>query len=156
MIRSVAIYGLIGSVVFTALILLQLALGKEHQARTEDGEFKRQFSPPGLALLILSIVVFVGAPVLGILHYEQEVALGNEVAFLQAFAIGGLIVLFINLWDLVVIDILLLLVIAPRFVKNIPQTEYYTKVKPHVVGFFKGLIYVAVFGAVAALITRIL
>ena len=56
---------------------------------------------------------------------------------------------FVNLWDLVVIDWMLVVRFRPAFLE-LPDTPYFNEVKPHVVGWVKGNLIILIPALVAA------
>ena len=73
---------------------------------------------------------------------------GFEILFLNAFGIY----FFLMLFDLIVLDYLIVVKWHPKFL-NLPDTDYYTKFKPHLKGFGRGLAIGIIFSAIISYIS---
>ena len=62
----------------------------------------------------------------------------------------------VNLYDLVVLDYTLVVRHRPAFIKGLPDTAYYTTMKPHLQGFARGLLVGVVTSLISALLAGVL
>jgi hypothetical protein len=151
---TILLYGLLLSLAFTGLIFLQYALGSSRSIRDDEGRFKREkASPIGLLMSGSVIALFATGAVLA----NAALARGTGMlpTYGTAFLVSYGVFLFVNLWDLVAIDYLLLLRFRPAFVA-LPDTAYYTTFRPHLRGFFRGLALGVIFSLLAAWVTVLL
>jgi hypothetical protein len=152
-IQTILGYGLLSSLVFTGLLFVQYFLGSERSVRDEEGNFdRRRGGPLALVMLLLMLSLIMGIPVIA--SSAVLTTMGEPLAFATYFAIGYGIFFFVNLWDLVIIDYILVVRFRPRAIK-VPDTAYYNTMKPHVQGWFRGLIIGLVTSLIAALIAMV-
>lgn len=151
---SVFSYGLIMSGAFTALVVLQAVLGANNSVRDSSGRLALSAaSPAAIVVFVGAFVLLIGAPVVANWHLGTTAAVSDTV--LRYFWVGYGMVLVVNLWDLVVIDYFILLKLKPVWSRwiAVPQTEYYTTFRPHLIGFVRGLVIGVVSSAFSALVT---
>ncbi len=145
-------YGLLLSLAFTCLLVTQYFLGFEHSVRSEDGQLDagNRGGWVGKAMFGFAIVLIIGFPLLAVQHAERVAVepLSFGVAFLLAYGVFSLA----NLWDLVVFDYILVVKHRPRFIQGLPNTPYYTTMKPHLLGWLRGSIIGLITSLLAATI----
>jgi hypothetical protein len=72
------------------------------------------------------------------------------------WAMAYAIFVLVNLYDLIVLDYILVVRHRPSFITGLPDTPYYTTMKPHVQGFVRGLVVGIVLSLVSALLAWII
>ncbi len=141
-------YGAIGSVLFF-LILVIISRTKIFEAvRDEEGQFRKGIAPKGIFGLSLMLGFFVGIIWWSNASFAQIV---ENPDFYLLWWNAFLTFMVIHIFDLVVIDLMLIVWWHPKFL-NLPDTDYYTKVRPHVQGFIKGIPLGAVLSMVISLL----
>ena len=133
----------------TSMLLVQYALGIENSLRDEDGNLEAGRSPTGLLLSVLVFSLLIGVPVVAIWLAESA---GHSFSFLGMWAMAYAIFFLVNLYDLVVLDYILVVRHRPKFITGLPDTPYYTTMKPHVQGFARGLIIGVLLSLISALL----
>ncbi|HSG17698.1 MAG TPA: hypothetical protein VLE70_15425 [Anaerolineae bacterium] len=133
----------------TGMLLVQYALGIESSLRDEAGNLEAGRSLTGLLLSVLVFSLLIGVPVVAIWLAESA---GYSFSFLGMWAMAYAIFFLVNLYDLVVLDYVLVVRHRPSFITGLPDTPYYTTMKPHVQGFARGLIIGLVISLISALL----
>ena len=126
--------------------------GLAAEARDKEGKFKKLNWKSALGFGIF-ITFFLGILIFGNHRFIQLWGENPGFWWLVLNCYG--IFMFIHLFDLFILDYLIVVKWHPSFLK-MPDTEYYTTFKPHVEGFFRGLPLGLVFSLIASLITHIL
>ena len=107
---------------------------------------------------IMGVFFFVFA--LGLLLYSdaQLIARSGEKSFLPLFVNTYLVFVVANLFDLMVLDYLILIVLKPKFlfVPGAEALEQYNTFTYHFKGFLKGMVYGIVLSLVVALVSIII
>jgi hypothetical protein len=137
------------ALLITGMLLLQYVLGVENSLRDEAGNLEANRSLVGLLLSALVFVLLIGVPASAILLAESN---GHSLSFVGMWAMAYAIFVLVNLYDLIVLDYILVVRHRPRFITGLPDTPYYTTMKPHVQGFVRGLAIGIVLGLVSALL----
>jgi hypothetical protein len=141
-------YGLIGCVGFFILLIVVDRTGIFKAVRDEEGNFKKKFNATawiGMTLMFGFLITVAWSSLIGL---DKVVVLPSFVEYwLTAF----ITFFIIHLSDLIVIDIMLIVWWHPKFL-NLPDTDYYTKSKPHIQGFFRGI----PFGLVMTLLVSVI
>ena len=135
MIENILIVGGIGSVIFTLIIILLSTTGIAKAMRDEEGKFKKEFNRKTL----LGAVVFIGF-LTGLLHYgnlNYTNTLNANPTFFQLWVNYFGIFLIIHLFDLIILDYIIIVKWHPAFLK-LPDTQYCKTMQLHINGFFKG------------------
>ncbi len=147
--RSWIILGAAGvlALLVTGMLILQYALGRENSLRDEAGNLEAGRSPTGLLLSVLVFSLLIGVPVAAIWLAASS---GYSLSFLAMWAMAYAIFFLVNLYDLIVLDYILVVHHRPRFITGLPDTPYYTTMKPHVLGFARGLIIGIVISLISA------
>lgn len=136
MIKNILEIGATGCVVFTGFLLFMAYTGIAAAMRDEEGKFRKgvNFKTILGALLFLCFL-------LGVLCFAN-VSYANSPSYQPGFInlwINSFCVFFIiHLYDLVVLDYLVIVRWHPKFL-NLPATDYYRSFRPHLIGFFKGI-----------------
>jgi hypothetical protein len=108
---------------------------------------------PYFAALFFIPVLLV--PLVGLLRLQREV---GPIGFWQAFAYAGVSVLVFDLFDLIILDWLLLCTLQPRFMV-LPGTEGmpgYRDYRFHFIGFLKGLGFAVMASLLVAILWTVL
>lgn len=129
--------GLIGSAAFTALLLALHLAGPEHGVRDAEGRFTPGASRLARAAATAAAVLLLAVPAAAAAGYVRA---GGDAGFAGAAAAAYLAFLVVNLYDLLVVDGLLVLGIGRRR-GALPATPYFTTWRPHLVGFARGLAF---------------
>ena len=145
------IFGAAGvlAILVTGMLLVQYALGIENSLRDEEGNLEAGRSPAGLLLSVLVFSLLIGVPVVAISLAESA---GHSFSFFGMWAMAYAIFFLVNLYDLIVLDYILVVRHRPSFITGLPDTPYYTTMKPHVQGFARGLIIGVVLSLISALL----
>ncbi|MEM6316829.1 MAG: hypothetical protein AAF960_04125 [Bacteroidota bacterium] len=129
--------GGIGCLLFTAYLLLMAYGGVAAAMRDEDGNFKKERNWKTVLGGVTSLLFFLG----GLYYWGNQYYIAASLStpsffslWLNAFGIF----MVIHLYDLIVTDYLVVVKWHPKFL-NLPDTDYYTIMSPHIEGFFKGL-----------------
>jgi hypothetical protein len=110
--------------------------GLASEMRDENGNFKKK----------LTLKTSIGA-LLFILFIMGILLLGNLYFIKSSITPPGLLLLWINsfeiffilhVFDLLIIDYLIIVKWHPKFLK-LPDTNYYTSLRPHLTGFVRGI-----------------
>jgi len=136
LINNILIWGALGSTIFLVLILIIAFTGIAAATRNEAGQFKKKLTwKSAIGFSIFSLFVF------GLLH-------NGNIALIECYnSSPSLIILwlnsfgiffFVHLFDLLVLDYLIIVKWHPSFLK-LPDTDYYNIMKPHVDGFIRGI-----------------
>ncbi|MCW5518029.1 hypothetical protein [Muriicola sp. Z0-33] len=136
MIENMLIVGAIGSGLFTCFLALFAISGWVKYLRDEAGRFQKKWNWKAVSSVFIFIVLLLGILLwgnnrLGLYYMDNPTSIA---LFLNAFGIF----FFIHLFDLIIIDYFLIVKWHPKFL-NLPDTEYYTTIKPHFIGFVRGL-----------------
>jgi len=156
-------YGLVLSVVFTTAVLAGVLTARDFMAhryppaiRDRYGERsargKRVANWAGLLVGVATVAVFAGAVA------TLRARVGGDVGYGTAFAVVAVVMQTFNLYDLVVLDWLIVVVARPGFLV-LPGTEgmpEYRDMRFHVRGFAIGIVLSFAVAAVAALVTVLL
>jgi hypothetical protein len=125
-------WGALGSVLLTTALVVLRALGVVDATRDREGRFKR-LSAKGLIGFLTMLLLIVGFPAWGTLAVLD----GGIPSFWAAWGVAYGIFFVINLYDLVILDYLVIVLWHPAFLK-LPDTDYYRTLRPHAVGFVRG------------------
>jgi hypothetical protein len=148
----ILLWGFLASICFTILLVVMYLTGTGNLVRNEEGKFKEKekISVGGYLLFALFLGLVIGLPIIANLFFVVQEGIKLEI--FEIFILTYGIFLFVNLWDLISIDYFL--VVKNVFqLKNLPQTPYYTTFRPHLIGFFKGLVFGLVFSVISSVIT---
>jgi hypothetical protein len=131
---SMLLWGSLGSLLFTANLLLMKAWGVTDAARDSEGKFKR-LSVKSFIGFSSMLVLMVGFPALG----ATATLGGDTLSFWSAWGVAYGIYFIVNLYDFVVLDYLVIVRWHPAFLR-LPDTDYYTTTRPHAEGFARGTV----------------
>ena len=134
-------WGAGGSLILTTVLVVLRASGVVDATRDREGRFKR-LTAKGLIGFLTMLLLIVGFPAWGTLSVLD----GDVSSFWAAWGVAYGIFFVINLYDLVVLDYLVIVLWHPAFLK-LPDTDYYRTLRPHAEGFVRG----SVMGLVATL-----
>jgi hypothetical protein len=146
--------GLVACLLFTGLIAVQFALGGGQSPRDEHGRVRKkdQWSASAFIMLVAAVGLFIGVPVVANGAVSQAAAASAVPQFWLYLITAYSIAFLVNLYDLVVIDYLLIVRLRPAFL-HLPNTPYYTTLRPHVEGWKRGLVIVLILSIGSALIS---
>lgn len=130
----VLLWGVLGSLVFTGLLFFMRAVGVTDAARDRGGRFKR-LSMKSLIGIMSMLTFMIGFPALG----ASSILSGNNLTLWTAWGAAYGIYFVINLYDFVVLDYLVIVRWHPAFL-DLPDTDYYTTMRPHAEGFARGIL----------------
>jgi len=136
MVINILTIGGIGSLVFTCFILFMGYSGIAAAMRDEEGKFKKELNWKSLTGGIAFICFLPGLLYLGNISYAKTAI--ESPGFLEYFLNAFGIFLIVHLYDLIVLDYLIVVKWHPSFLK-LPDTDYYNKMAPHLKGFARGI-----------------
>lgn len=136
MINNILFVGGIGCVLFTGWLILFGLSGWVKHVRDKEGEFRNKWNWQGVLGMAVFAAFLLGVLVWGNLRLQTLCMEPPRFTLLFLNSFG--IFLMIHLFDLIVIDYLLIVLWHPKFL-NLPNTEYYTSIRPHIKGFAKGI-----------------
>ena len=125
-------WGALGSGILTAALIVLRASGVVDATRDREGKFKR-LTAKGLIGFLTMVLIVVGFPTWGTLSVLD----GDVSSFWAAWGVAYGIFFVINLYDLVVLDYLVIVRWHPAFLE-LPDTDYYRTLRPHAEGFVRG------------------
>lgn len=135
MIINILKIGCIGSLVFTGYLIVMSKVGIASAIRDDNGKLKKEFNWKLIVGIVLSTTLLFGLLYVGNKFLINS--LPENPSFLQFFLNSFGIFLVIHIYDLIIVDYLIIVKWHPKFLK-LPNTEYYTTMKPHYEGFVKG------------------
>ena len=133
--------GLLFSLLFTALLFIHHFYGPGPEVRDERGkkvippEFKRFVITETIVLVVLMIGFGLWA------NLTLAAQMQESPSFLTYLAQCYAVLWIVNLWDLVVIDWILVVRFRPAFLE-LPDTPYFNQIRPHLIGWFKGHLFI--------------
>jgi hypothetical protein len=139
------------SVLMTGLILIVARVNPDILSRGEvDEKTKKQRT----IFFIPSLTFLFGIPLLSniLLRKQNKGELSFANAFLNAYSIGG----FVNLFDLLILDYLLVLIWKPGFIKSLAKEAdpMYSSYSFHFKAFLRGMVIILVPSLLAAILGR--
>jgi len=154
-VNSTWLWGLIGSLLFTSMLLIHHFFGPGPDIRDEHGK-RRKIAPEYRTFVAVEMVVLIsiilGCAAVAIVQFRSAVP---DAGVIMQVATGYIVLLIINLWDLIVIDWALVVRFRPKSIE-LPDTPYFTTMKPHVLGWLAGNVYMLPFAGIAYLISRMI
>ena len=153
---QVILHGLILSVALSVVILGGMTINPRLMAQDYPPEVKSQIPPLNASEKKQQAVMalFFWGLALGILidSNAQVVARSGESVFLTLFINTYLIFEVANLFDLLLLDYLIVVLLKPRFlfVPGVENLAQYNTFAYHFKGFLKGLMYGVVIGLIVA------
>ncbi|NNE26730.1 MAG: hypothetical protein HKN09_07790 [Saprospiraceae bacterium] len=127
------IHGAFYGFIFLALIIAMGLSGIFKKIRDDEGRIIKPLNPEAY----LGFALFIALMFFSI--YKSNMHLDIEPNWCIFWINGFLTYVVMSLMDLIILDYLLVVVWHPAKLK-LPDTAYYTTMKPHVEGFFRGLI----------------
>ena len=153
--RFVLRWGLTGSVVLTIYLVVMWQLGYLGAVRNEAGELRRHMPRAGVLTGIGSLLMYIA--LLVVADVSDLFAVESVPSFFDLLAVNYLVYTFWLLFDTLVIDILIVGVWHPRFLR-LPEREahggaaYHLRTVPQ--GMVVGLIVVLIATGIARLLVR--
>lgn len=136
MIINILQVGGIACLLFTAIIATVGLTGIADAVRDENGNFRKKFNLKTVFGLLLMIFFILGMLIWGNIRWMQ---ISDDHSRLILLWINGFaIFMILHLYDLIVLDYLIIVQWHPDFLK-LPGTDYYTTFHPHFIGFLRGL-----------------
>jgi hypothetical protein len=117
--------------------------------RDEEGAFRKEVTFKSVLGALLFICFLLGLLFFANITYSNSLADPPSLINLWVNALGVFFV--VHIYDLLVLDYLIVVKWHPKFL-NLPNTSYYRTLRPHIVGFFKGISL----GILASLIASLL
>ena len=136
LVNNVLHVGGVGSISFLIFIAIVGSTGLFDAVRSNEGKFKKEFTWKavlGFSLfmsLLFTLLYWGNTRLIYILGEDP----GMWLLWLNAFGIFFVV----HLFDLIVLDYLIVVKWHPKFLK-MPDTPYFTTFKPHLIGFFRGI-----------------
>jgi hypothetical protein len=153
--RFVLRWGLTGSVVLTIYLVVMWQLGYLGAVRNDQGELRRHMPKAGLLTGIGSILMYIVLIVVADL--SDLFTPGTTTSFFDLMSVNYLVYLFWLLFDTLVIDILLVGLWHPGFLR-LPEREahgsaiYHLRTIPQ--GMMIGIVVVLIASGIAQLLSR--
>lgn len=146
-------WGLIGIVGFTLMVVFYWKIGAFTSARDENGKLRKPIPIKGIISMLSVLVAGIGFMVLAdyFVLYGNGVSLGYGKLYLMNFGLFAILLLF----DTFVIDILVLVVWHPAFLK-LPDGEVFTSVKHHLKTLIPGTLWGGVLSLIGTTIAYLL
>ena len=142
-------FGIAGSLVFFILLMILSFTGVFRAIRDSEGKFRKELnweSALGFGIFIslfFTLLYFGNQELINTMDQEP----GVKLLWVNAFSIF----MIVHLFDLIVVDYLIVVKWHPNFLR-LPKTPYYTTMKPHLKGFLKGLFFGAEISFIVALL----
>jgi hypothetical protein len=130
-------WGLVGSLMLTAFVAVQYTPRVGEWIRRHATGTPKQRQQVALRLLLMNVGLQLLVFLLTDIHLAARMA--SVPTFNQLWRTAFEVAVIMQLWDFLIIDLLILLVLKPSFLR-IPDTPYYKQVRPHVRGLLKGLL----------------
>jgi hypothetical protein len=146
MIKNVVELGLFGCIGFTGFLLVMSYSGIASAMRDEEGNFKKERNFKAMLGGILFFCFSLGLRCFANMKYANS--LSNAPGFINLWINSFGVFFVIHIYDLVVLDYLVIVKWHPKFL-NLPNTSYYRSFRPHFMGFLRGI----PFGIIASLIS---
>jgi hypothetical protein len=141
--------GGLGCVAFTGFVAFMAYSGIASTMRDSEGQFRRKKSFKSILGGILFLSFLLGLLFAANLFYGHSLI--AKPSFLNLWLNSFGVFFVIHLYDLIVLDYLVVVKWHPKFLR-LPNTAYYTTFKPHLSGFFKGI----PFGIVTSILASLL
>ena len=142
--------GGVACLIFTVLIATVGATGIADAVRDEQGRFRKKLTFTSALGLLLMLSFILGMLLWGNYRWIQ---FSDEPPTLLPLGVNAFgIFMVLHLYDLIVLDYLIIVRWHPKFL-NLPDTDYYTSFRPHFIGFLRGLPLGILLSFVAALLT---
>lgn len=129
------IWGLVGAIIFTILLILIAITGLAAAARDQEGRFKK-LSPKSVLGFGIFLIFLIGFPAWGVIDWLST--LGECPSFYQLWLHAFSIFFVVHLYDLLILDYLIIVRWHPKWMK-LPDTAYYNEFRPHLIGFIRGI-----------------
>jgi len=149
MIINILWVGGVACLMFTVLIATAGTTGIADAVRDEEGRFRKKLTVTSALGLLLMLSFILGMLLWG--NYRWLQLSGASPTLLSLWVNGFGIFMVLHLYDLIVLDYLIIVRWHPKFL-NLPNTDYYTSFRPHFIGFLRGLPLGMLLSFVAALL----
>ena len=149
MIKTILIIGGVGCIIFTVFLLFMAYSGIASAMRDEEGNFKKDLNFKSTLGAIMFVGFLLGILLAANIYYIQSQT--SSPTFIQLWCNSLGVFFVIHIYDLLVLDYLVVVKWHPRFLK-LPNTSYYKTMRPHIKGFLKGI----PIGVIASLIASLI
>jgi len=136
MLTNILKLGALGCILFTVFLVLMSTSGIAAEMRDENGEFKKKLNFKSVLGAILFLCFLLSLLFFANINYSNLKPSNPSLIDLWINSFG--VFFFIHLYDLLVLDYLIVVKWHPKFL-NLPDTNYYRSFRPHVIGFLKGI-----------------
>lgn len=147
---NVLYVGAWASLAFIALLVIVDRLGLFRHVRHEDGSFKHP-TIKSIAIMLPVLILILSMLYWGNVRLISQLGVVPDSSAL--FWNGFGIFFFVHLFDLLVIDYLIIVRWHPPWL-DLPETDYYRSFRPHLIGFIRGIPLGIVLSLIAMLIIR--
>ncbi len=136
-VHNALVRGLLFSLLFTVILFIHHFYGPGPDVRDEAG---KKVIPPEFKRFVITEMIVLVALMLGFAFWANLTLshqLQESPSFFWLVVQSYGVLWFVNLWDLVVIDWILVVRFRPGFLE-LPDTPYFNQMKPHMIGWLKG------------------
>ena len=146
-------WGLMGSVLFTGMLVVHHIWGPGPKVRDEEGN-RQRIAPEFRVFVAIEMIVIVSILLVSSMFAIERLQILNEGAGnVFKFSVAYCTLFIINLWDFVVIDWVLVVRFRPESLVW-PDTPYFNTVKPHLTGWLVGNFYMLPIAGIALLSSK--
>ena len=126
-IKTTSIWFIVSSLVFSGVVYILFHYDLVKETRNKRGELKKKQSIKGL----MSIIIFALCVIAFLYFYDVAVFSGGKARFLNVLLVNFIMIMLVTAYDSFVIDLLVLGIIRPAFLK-IPDEMDLNEMKKHV------------------------
>ena len=162
--KAILRYGLVLSLIVTVALLIAFSIEPlafvtdlPLEVQEKIGEIPKRAIPVGWSVFLTVIFSCIGLSILMNRAIFKDKS--GKATFINLLLNTFLLLNFFNLWDVVVIDIIIFDTIKPDFMKIPGAEEYvaeYVNAKFHIIGFFKGQPYMLFFALLSVGIYKLI
>ena len=162
--REIVQYGLVLSILFTIIVLgsyriepLMWASDFPEEVQQKIGEIPEEVIPLGWGVFLLIVTCSIVFPV--VMNRKIFKQQSEKATFLNLLLNAFLLLNFMNLWDAIVVDVLIFDLMKPDFMMIKGAEEYietYVNAQFHFTAFFKGLPYLLVVAVISVGIYKLI
>lgn len=149
----IVFWGAVLSSLFTVLVLSILFTQGPEGIRAQDGSLRKSRSAGQALRAIAVLLAFLGPLVLAVADFARQNQ--TEHVWWTELAVAYAVFQVFNVYDLIVLDYVLLRLVLPKWVR-FPQTAYFTTLRPHFLSFLKGSVAGIPLSGIAVAISRAL
>ena len=164
--ENILYVGSIGCVIFTLFVILVAITGAFSSVRDDNGKFKIQITIKSLCafgsflIFLLTMLLWSNLRYISIKlqkqqhqqnHQRQEIETTVPVSITNLWINSFCTFMIVNTYDLIVLDWLIVVKWHPKWA-NMPNTPYFTTMKPHIQGFLRGIIIGLLFSGFVSIV----